>query len=109
MSLPKASSMPAMAERSAAAAHLLRGLAHPGRLLALCALMESGEAPAGQLQAVTGLSQSALSQHLAILREQGFVRTRRRGVSIIYSIADPKVSALIATLHGLFCDPDAKS
>jgi ArsR family transcriptional regulator len=55
------------------------------------------------------LSQSALSQHLAILREQGFVRTRRRGVSIIYSIADPKVSALIATLHGLFCDPDAKS
>jgi ArsR family transcriptional regulator, virulence genes transcriptional regulator len=107
MALAETSALPAMAEKAAAAAQFLRGLAHDGRLLALCALMEAGEAPAGRLVEVTGLSQSALSHHLAILREQGFVQTRREGVSIIYSIADPKVAALITTLHGLFCGPDA--
>ena len=109
MSLDQESRLPAMAEKAAAAATFRRGLAHDGRLLALCALMEAGEAPAGRLVEVTKLSQSALSQHLAILREQGFVRTRREGTSIIYSIADPKVAALIATLHSLFCGPDSET
>ena len=109
MSLAQTTPLPAMAGRAAAAAQFLRALAHDGRLLALCALMEAGEASPGLLQGVTGLSQSALSQHLAILRGQGFVRTRRDGTNIIYSIADPKVAAVILTLHGLFCSPDEES
>lgn len=109
MAVADAPVLTGMAEKAALAAQFLRGLAHDGRLLALCALMEAGEAPAGRLVAVTGLSQSALSQHLAILREQGFVRTRREGTSVIYAIADPRVSALIATLHALFCAPDTET
>lgn len=107
MTVALAPSLPSMADKAAEAAQFLRGLAHDGRLLVLCALMEAGEAPAGRLVAVSGLSQSALSQHLAILRQQGFVRTRREGVSIIYAIACPRVIALITTLHGLFCGPGA--
>jgi ArsR family transcriptional regulator len=96
-----------MAERASEAAAFLRGLAHDGRLLALCALIEEGEASAGRLVEVSGLSQSALSQHLAILRERGFVRTRRDGVRVIYSIADARIAALMTTLHSLFCHADA--
>lgn len=94
-----------MADKAADAAQFLRLLSHDGRLLVLCALVEEGEAPAGRLVEVSGLSQSALSQHLALLREQGLVDTRREGTSVIYSIADPKVSQLLATLHALFCAP----
>lgn len=109
MALAEIPAPPRMAEMASAAAQFLRGLAHDGRLLALCALMEEGEASAGRLVEVCGLSQSALSQHLAILRAQGFVRTRREGTSIIYAIADPKVAAVIGTLHGLFCGPDVEN
>jgi ArsR family transcriptional regulator, virulence genes transcriptional regulator len=107
--VPKSSSPPmlaSMADRAAEAAQFLRGLAHDGRLLVLCALIEEGEAPAGRLVEISGLSQSALSQHLALLREHGLVQTRREGTSVIYRIADPRVTALLTTLHGLFCAPD---
>jgi DNA-binding transcriptional ArsR family regulator len=96
-----------MAEKAAEAARFLRGLGHDGRLLVLCALMEEGEAPAGRLVAISGLSQSALSQHLAILREQGLVGTRREGTSISYRITDTKVAAILETLHQLFCSDAA--
>jgi ArsR family transcriptional regulator, virulence genes transcriptional regulator len=95
-----------MADRAAEAAQFLRSLAHDGRLLVLCALVEEGEAAAGRLVEVSGLSQSALSQHLALLRAQGLVHTRREGTSVIYAIADPKVTAMLTTLHRLFCAPD---
>jgi ArsR family transcriptional regulator, virulence genes transcriptional regulator len=101
-------SLASMADKAAEAALFLRGLAHDGRLLVLCVLIEEGEASAGRLVEVSGLSQSALSQHLALLRAQGLVRTRREGVSIIYAIADPKVTALLTTLHRLFCAPHPK-
>jgi ArsR family transcriptional regulator len=98
--------VPGMAEKALEAARLLRSLGHDGRLLVLCALVEAGEASAGRLVEISGLGQSALSQHLALLREQALVRTRREGTSIIYSIADPKVTAILETLHRLFCSPD---
>lgn len=101
-------SLAAMAGKAEEAAQFLRLLAHDARLLVLCALVEAGEAPAGRLVEISGLSQSALSQHLALLRDQGLVRTRREGVSVIYAIADPKVAALLTTLHGLFCGPNSK-
>lgn len=98
-------SLASMAEKAAEAAQFLRGLAHDGRLLVLCALLEEGEAAAGRLVEISGLSQSALSQHLALLREQSLVKTRREGTSIIYAVADPKVKALLTTLYQLFCAP----
>jgi DNA-binding transcriptional ArsR family regulator len=54
-----------------------------------------------------GLSQSALSQHLARLRADGLVATRRAGQTIHYRLADPKAARLLAVLRDLYCPPEA--
>lgn len=87
---------------AAAAATLLRALANEKRLLVLCQLGDE-ELSVGALQARLGLSQSALSQHLAVLREEGIVATRRDGQTIHYRIADPAAVQVIATLASIFC------
>lgn len=86
------------------AARLLKALAHPARLLVLCQLVE-GEASVGQLQPVTGLSMSALSQHLAVLRDMDLVTTRRASQSIYYTLAQGPALAILQTLHGAYCVP----
>ena len=91
-------------DSAARAAALLRLLGNERRLMVLCQLAD-GELSVGQLQARIGLSQSALSQHLALLREQGVVATRRNGQTIHYRISDPAALRVIATLAELFC-PD---
>jgi ArsR family transcriptional regulator len=88
--------------RAAAAARLLRALASEPRLLILCRLTD-GEAHVGALLPGTGLSQSALSQHLALLRAEGLVATRREGTSIRYRLADPAAARLLDTLADIFC------
>jgi ArsR family transcriptional regulator len=92
---------------AAAAATLLRALANERRLLLLCQLGE-GELSVSALQARLGLSQSALSQHLAILREEGIVATRRSGQTIHYRIADPAAVKVIATLASIFCPEESQ-
>ncbi|MEO5706740.1 MAG: metalloregulator ArsR/SmtB family transcription factor [Alteraurantiacibacter sp.] len=95
----------AMFQNSAArAAALLKLLGNEKRLMVLCQLAD-GELSVGQLQAQVGLSQSALSQHLALLRQDGVVATRREAQTIHYSIADPAALRVIQTLAELFC-PD---
>ena len=84
-------------------ADLLRTLANDRRLLILCRLVECGEATVGQLADDVQLSQSALSQHLARMREEGLVLFRRESQSLWYRIADPRVEDLLATLHRLYC------
>lgn len=91
-----------------AAARLLRALANERRLMILCQLTE-GELSVGQLQPLVGLSQSALSQHLAVLRDEGIVATRREAQSIWYRIADPAALKVVATLAEIFCPPDMKA
>ena len=86
------------------AADLLRTLGNEKRLMILCQL-GGDEVPAGALQDPLGLSQSALSQHLAVLREAGIVATRREGQTIWYRIADPAAVQVFATLAEIFC-PD---
>lgn len=86
------------------AADLLRTLGNEKRLMILCQL-GGGELAAGALQEPLGLSQSALSQHLAVLREAGVVATRREAQTIYYSIADPAAVKVIETLAAIFC-PD---
>ncbi|HWA61033.1 MAG TPA: metalloregulator ArsR/SmtB family transcription factor [Caulobacteraceae bacterium] len=87
------------------AARLLRSLANERRLLILCMLAD-GERSVGDLQPLVGLSQSALSQHLAVLREEGVVATRREGQTIWYRVADPAALKVVATLADIFCPPD---
>lgn len=87
------------------AASLMRLLGNEKRLMVLCQL-SGAELSVGQLQARVGLSQSALSQHLALLREQAIVATRRDGQTIFYRISDPAAVRVIATLAELFCPQD---
>lgn len=84
---------------------MLRSLANPHRLLILC-LLAGGEMSVGALQARVDLSQSALSQHLARLRDEGLVATRREGTSIVYRIADPAVLQIMTTLAAIYCPPE---
>lgn len=97
----------AFAAKAGEAAMLLKALAHEARLLVLCQLLE-GEHSAGALQETSGLSQSALSQHLARLREEGLVSTRREAQTIYYSVADPNVARVLDTLAAIYCPPKRK-
>ena len=92
-----------MEAHAAEAAAMLRLLASERRLIVLCTLIMEGESPVGCLAARAGLSQPAMSQHLAKLREDGLVATRRAGTTIHYRIADPRVARIMATLQQVFC------
>jgi DNA-binding transcriptional ArsR family regulator len=94
--------------RAGAAEALLKALANRWRLMILCEL-HMGERSVTQLQNVVGLGQSALSQHLARLREDGLVATRREAQTIFYSLASPEVMRIIGLLHELYCSPDCAS
>ncbi len=86
------------------AADFLKSMANECRLIVLCELVK-GERTVGELEAVVGLSQSALSQHLAKLREARLVKTRRQSQTIHYSLADTGVKRLIGVLYDLYCRP----
>lgn len=90
------------------AAGLLRLLANERRLMILCQLLE-GELSVGALQGRIGLSQSALSQHLARLREDGIVATRRDGQVIYYRISNPAALRVLETMADLFCPPEMRT
>ncbi|HET9049462.1 MAG TPA: metalloregulator ArsR/SmtB family transcription factor [Chiayiivirga sp.] len=84
------------------AARLLKALANEQRLMILCLLAEH-ERPVHELNALLDLSQSALSQHLAVLRAEGMVQTRREAQSIIYALAPGPAATVIETLHQIYC------
>jgi ArsR family transcriptional regulator, virulence genes transcriptional regulator len=83
---------------------LLKAVANRNRLIILCELLK-GERSVSALQSAVGLSQSALSQHLARLREDDLVATRRESQTIYYSLASDRVSRLIGLLYELYCAP----
>ena len=91
-----------MRGRAGEVADFLKALANENRLLVLCVLLE-GEQSVGQLNDRIDLSPSALSQHLAWLREAGFVQTRRESQSIYYQLTDTRVTDVMALLKQLFC------
>lgn len=86
-------------------ADILRALANERRLMILCKLVEWGEGNVNALVEAVGVSQSALSQHLARMREEGLVTFRRESQTLWYRIADPRIEQLFATLHRLYCSP----
>lgn len=88
------------AERAAA---LLRAVANEHRLIVLCLLIEHGEMTVGGLNEYVNLSPSALSQHLARMREEGLIAFRRDAQTLHYRIEDPDVFTLISSLKKIFC------
>lgn len=88
--------------KAAEVSGLLRVMSNQWRLLILCNLAE-GEHSVQELQKLVGLGQSALSQHLAILRYEGLVSTRREAQSIFYSIASAEAERLLGTLYEIYC------
>lgn len=95
-------------ENAAVASALLRAMSNECRLLILCHLLERPQSVT-ELEQLVDLSQSALSQHLAVLRRQGLIRARRESRSIFYSISSEPVVAVMNTLYEEFCNPAAKS
>ncbi|HEY1472763.1 MAG TPA: metalloregulator ArsR/SmtB family transcription factor [Pseudolabrys sp.] len=85
------------------AAQLLKLLANENRLLILCRLALERELSVGDLVAAVGLAQSAVSQHLAKMREEGLLATRRDAQTVYYRIADPKAVRLLALLKSIYC------
>lgn len=86
------------------AAPLLKAMSNPSRLVILCQLAE-GERSVGELAEAVGLSQSGISQHLAVLRREHVVATRRDKQTVFYRLASAEVAALMTTLHRVFCKP----
>ena len=91
-----------LTEKSEEASQLLGQLANPHRLRILCEL-HRGERSVSSLEQVVGLSQSALSQHLAKLRAAGIVSTRRQAQTIYYSVTDARTARLLSVLYEMFC------
>ena len=83
-------------------ASLLKAMSNPARLVILCQIAE-GERSVGALERAVGLSQSSISQHLAVLRGEAVVSSRRVRQTVLYSLASKEVVALMATLHAVFC------
>jgi DNA-binding transcriptional ArsR family regulator len=101
---PATTSAELMESASEAAAELLKAMANPQRLRVLCLLVER-EMSVGEINALVPLSQSALSQHLAVLREKNLVATRREAQTVYYSVADGTVHDVIEVLHRNLCGP----
>ncbi len=95
----------ALEKQATKVATILRALANRRRLAILCKLVECGEANVNSLADAVGLSQSALSQHLAKMRSEGIVTYRRDSQTLWYRIADPKIEQLFVALHQVFCTP----
>ncbi|MEL0436785.1 ArsR/SmtB family transcription factor [Phycobacter sp. K97] len=93
-----------MAQRAADAAAFLKTLAHEGRLMILCHL-GTGEKSVGELEALLGMRQAAVSQMLARLRDESLVDTRRDGKTIYYSLKDQNTEEIISLLYRQFCGP----
>ncbi len=93
-----------MARNANEASRLLKSIANPHRLMILCLLLRQ-EMTVTELNAQVSLSQSALSQHLAVLRKEGLVQTRKESLQVWYRLASAEVEAILATLYQLYCAP----
>ena len=89
--------------KASEAAQMLKALGNEKRLMILCKLLENGEMSVMALTAEVGLSQSALSQHLAKMREERIVGTRRDAQQIFYHVSDPRVRKILSTLKAVYC------
>jgi ArsR family transcriptional regulator, virulence genes transcriptional regulator len=96
-----------LSTKAGEAARLLTALANESRLMILCELIE-GELSVGALVVAVGLTQSALSQHLAKLRAAGIVATRRDAQTIYYRLSSNAAASVMRTLAGIYCRPRSR-
>lgn len=96
-------SMADFAERTGEVAGILKALSNEKRLLILCKLLERGELSVMSLCDTVGLSQSALSQHLAKMRDEKIIDFRRDGQTIYYHVSSPEVNRILKTLKSIYC------
>jgi len=89
------------------AARTMGQLSHPHRLRVLCLLVEEGELSVAGLLEKIPLSPSALSQHLAKMKEEGLLRSRRAGKSVYYAIDRSDILQILELLHRLYCEAEA--
>jgi DNA-binding transcriptional ArsR family regulator len=92
-----------MAASAGEAATLLKALSNERRLLILCHLIAEDEMSVGELVSRVGLGQSALSQHLGRLRDEGLVTFRREGQTLFYRVCDDRAARILSLLHDMFC------
>ena len=93
-----------MRDQASAAEVMLKALGNRNRLMILCRLID-GEQPVGELASFLGARDSTVSQHLALLRKDGVVSTRRDGQTIWYALSSKPVRRLIETLYEIYCKP----
>lgn len=93
-----------MAEAAGDATELLKTLANPHRLMIVCHLID-GEHSVGELAEALELRDSTVSQHLAVLRRERVVETRRDGQTIWYALASKRARAVLETLYRFYCAP----
>jgi DNA-binding transcriptional ArsR family regulator len=91
-------------EAAEEASNFLKSLGNAHRLRLLCLMMEK-ERPVGDLAEAVGLAQSAVSQHLARMRQEGLISSRRDGQTIYYQLSDKRATKLLKLLESLFCEP----
>lgn len=103
LKLPADTGIGELERKAAEAAGLMKLLANENRLLILCRLATTGEMSVNALAEAVGLSQSALSQHLAKMREEDLLATRRAAQTVFYRIADPNAARLLALLKSIYC------
>lgn len=82
---------------------MLRLMANEKRLLILCTLVMRGEAHVSELASEIDLGMSALSQHLAKLRDEGLIEARKEGLQVFYRISDPNAAKILKVLKGIYC------
>lgn len=97
-----------MASAAQKASELMKTLGHKDRLMVLCHL-SSGEKSVGELASLLEIPQSPLSQHLARMRKEDLVVTRREAQTIYYSIASDEAAAMVTLMHDLYCGTDRQS
>lgn len=94
--------MSELRRKSEGVAALLKQLSHPQRLVILCSMAE-GEKSVGEIEEISGASQSAVSQFLKGMKLEGLVDSRRDGKQVFYRIVDDRVLELIKSLYQIFC------
>jgi DNA-binding transcriptional ArsR family regulator len=90
-------------EQASNATTLLKVMANESRLQILCQLVH-GEKSVTALEEAVGMRQSAISQHLAIMRRERLVKTRREAQQIFYSLASDEARAIMEALYDVFCE-----
>lgn len=98
----------AMQAQASKASTLLSAMSNDKRLMILCQLVDA-ERSVNELTDLIGSRQSTVSQHLALLRREGFVSARRDGQTQLYSLAGDEARSILETLFSLYCEPTARN